>query len=48
MAKRELIDTGTDKRYVRRNKLGTSYLTIASSIPIIGPMNASKKVTLNP
>jgi hypothetical protein len=23
-AKRELIDTGTDKRYVRRNKLGTS------------------------
>jgi hypothetical protein len=22
--KRELIDTGTDKRYVRRNKLGTS------------------------
>lgn len=24
MAKRELIDIGTDKRYVRRNKLGTS------------------------
>ena len=23
--KRELIDTGTDKRYVRRNKLGTSF-----------------------
>ena len=26
MAKRELIDTGTDKRYVRRNKLGTSFV----------------------
>jgi hypothetical protein len=26
MAKRELIDTGTDKRYVRRNKLGTSFI----------------------
>ena len=24
--KRELIDTGTDKRYVRRNKLGTSFI----------------------
>jgi hypothetical protein len=24
--KRELIDTGTDKRYVRRNKLGTSFV----------------------
>jgi hypothetical protein len=26
MPKRELIDTGTDKRYVRRNKLGTSFV----------------------
>ena len=26
MAKRELIDTGTDKRYVRRNKRGTSFV----------------------
>lgn len=26
MAKRELINTGTDKRYVRRNKLGTSFV----------------------
>jgi hypothetical protein len=26
MAKRELIDTGADKRYVRRNKLGTSFV----------------------
>ena len=26
MAKRELIDTGTGKRYVRRNKLGTSFV----------------------
>ena len=26
MAKRELIDTGTDKKYVRRNKLGTSFV----------------------
>jgi len=26
MAKRELIDTGTDKRYVRRNKLDTSFV----------------------
>lgn len=26
MAKRELIDTGTDKRYVRRNRLGTSFV----------------------
>jgi hypothetical protein len=26
MAKRELIDTGTDKRYMRRNKLGTSFV----------------------
>ena len=26
MAKRELIDTGTDRRYVRRNKLGTSFV----------------------
>jgi hypothetical protein len=26
MAKRELIDSGTDKRYVRRNKLGTSFV----------------------
>ena len=26
MAKRELIDTGKDKRYVRRNKLGTSFV----------------------
>ena len=25
-AKRELIDTGTDKRYVRRNALGTSFV----------------------
>jgi len=25
-AKRELIDTGTDKRYVRRKKLGTSFV----------------------
>ena len=25
MPKREMIDTGTDKRYVRRNKLGTSF-----------------------
>ena len=24
--KRELIDTGTDKRYVRRNKRGTSFV----------------------
>jgi hypothetical protein len=24
--KRELIETGTDKRYVRRNKLGTSFV----------------------
>jgi hypothetical protein len=24
--KRELIDTGTDKRYIRRNKLGTSFV----------------------
>jgi hypothetical protein len=24
--KRELIDTGTDKQYVRRNKLGTSFV----------------------
>src|SRR5687767_14422964 len=24
--KRELIDTGTDKRYVRRNKIGTSFV----------------------
>ena len=24
--KRERIDTGTDKRYVRRNKLGTSFV----------------------
>jgi hypothetical protein len=24
--KRELIDTGTDKRYMRRNKLGTSFV----------------------
>jgi hypothetical protein len=24
--KRELIDTDTDKRYVRRNKLGTSFV----------------------
>jgi hypothetical protein len=24
--KRQLIDTGTDKRYVRRNKLGTSFV----------------------
>jgi hypothetical protein len=24
--KREMIDTGTDKRYVRRNKLGTSFV----------------------
>ena len=24
--KRELIDTGTDKRYVRRSKLGTSFV----------------------
>jgi hypothetical protein len=24
--KRELIDTGIDKRYVRRNKLGTSFV----------------------
>ena len=24
-AKRELIDTGTNKLYVRRNKLGTSF-----------------------
>jgi hypothetical protein len=24
--KRELIDTGNDKRYVRRNKLGTSFV----------------------
>ena len=23
---REVIDTGTDKRYVRRNKLGTSFV----------------------
>ena len=28
MAKRELIDTGTDKRYVRRNKLGTSFVEL--------------------
>lgn len=26
MAQRELIDTGTDKRYVRRNKRGTSFV----------------------
>ena len=26
MARRELIDTGTDKRYVRRNKRGTSFV----------------------
>lgn len=26
MPKRELIDTGTDKRYVRRNKRGTSFI----------------------
>jgi hypothetical protein len=26
MPKRELIDTGTDKRYVRRNKRGTSFV----------------------
>jgi hypothetical protein len=26
MAKRELIDTGNDKRYVRRNKRGTSFV----------------------
>ncbi len=26
MPKRELVDTGTDKRYVRRNKLGTSFV----------------------
>ena len=26
MAKSELIDTGTDKRYVRHNKLGTSFV----------------------
>lgn len=25
-AKRELIDTGTDKRYVRRNTRGTSFV----------------------
>jgi hypothetical protein len=24
--KRELVDTGTDKRYVRRNKRGTSFV----------------------
>jgi hypothetical protein len=26
MPKRELLDTGTDKRYVRRNKRGTSFV----------------------
>ena len=26
MAKRELIDTGTDNRHVRRSKLGTSFV----------------------
>jgi hypothetical protein len=26
--KRELIDTGTDKRYVRHNKLGTSFVEL--------------------
>ena len=26
IAKRELTDTGIDKRYVRRNKLGTSFV----------------------
>ena len=42
--KRELIDTGTDKRYVRRNKLGTSWPRIGGSVPRprLNPARATK------
>jgi hypothetical protein len=45
--KRELIDTGTDKRYVRRNKLGTSFVEsddVGRSLAADGRKRAKTKV----
>ena len=45
--KRELIDTGTDKRYVRRNERGTSFVEsddVGRSLAADGRQRAKTKV----